>query len=297
MKTDVLGNEAYAASGRPKNKRKFKFDPVLLTQYIVLLIMTVIMVYPLFLILNISMKTYQQYLNNPNAIVPFSEWNITNYQVVWKKLDVFRKLGNSLGFALISTVINCFVSLLAAFPISRNHFKSSGKVYTFVLASMFFPGSLVATIVLMKNVLFIYGTPLSLIMLWGLGGLQLNIFMMVGFVKQLPKDLDEAAWIDGCGYYRYILTIALPLMLPIISTVFTFKFIGCWNDFLTPYIYLENADLRPLATGLFFFRGEYSSRWQELSAAIILVCLPMVVLYVFMQRFIISGLTSGALKG
>lgn len=278
-------------------KRKFKFPVKQFFRYLVLAVMTVIMLYPLFLMFNISMMSYQQYLVDANQFVPIAQWNLKNYAAVWVKLDVFRKLTNSVVYSLSSTLISCAVSVLAAFPISRNHFKSSGKVYGFILTSMFLPGSLVATIFLMKNVLFLYGSPMSLIVMWGLGGLQMNIFMMVGFIKQLPKDLDEAAWIDGCGYWRYIFQCAVPLMLPIVATVFTFKIIGCWNDFLTPYIYLSDAEARPIATGLFYFKGEYSSRWNELSAAIVIVCLPMVILYVFMQKFIIEGMTSGALKG
>lgn len=278
-------------------KRKKKIKVSMVVRILILLVMALIMIYPLFLMFNISMKTYQEYLLDASSIVPISKWNLDNYKIVWLKLDVFRKLTNTVIYAFSSTIINCAVSMLAAYPISRQHFKASGKVYVFILASMFFPGSLVATIFLMKNVLHLYGSPLSLIVMWGLGGLQMNIFMIVGFLKQLPKDLDEAAWIDGCGYWRYIFTCAVPLMLPILATVFTFKIIGCWNDFLTPYIYLTSAADRPLATGLYYFKGEYSSRWQELTAAIIMVCLPMIILYIFMQKYIIQGMTSGALKG
>ena len=282
---------------RAQKPGKFHFPVKTILRYIVLLIMTLVMLYPLYLMLNISMMSYQEFIVDANQIIPISKWNLDNYISVWEKLDVFRKLINSLVYSLTSTVISCLVSVMAAYPISRNHFRASGKIYGFILISMFLPGSLVATIFLMKNILFLYGSPLCLIVMWGLGGLQMNIFMMVGFIRQLPRDLDEAAWIDGCSYWYYIVRCAVPLMLPIVATVFTFKFVGCWNDFLTPYIYLSDADARPIATGLFYFKGEYSSRWNELSAAIVIVCLPMVILYVFMQKYIIEGMTSGALKG
>ena len=125
----------------------------------------------------------------------------------------------------------------------------------------------------------------------------MNIFMTLGFVKQLPRDLDDAAWVDGCSYLRYIFVVSLPLLMPIVATIFTFRFVGMWNDFLTPFIYLSNPLDRPLATGLFFLKSQYGDMWNEICAAIALVAAPMVVLYCFMQRFIIEGMTAGALKG
>ena len=259
--------------------------------------MAVIMLYPLLLMFNISFKTYQEFLRNPTGAVDLGSITLANYGTVWKKLDFFRKAFNSIWYCLVAGIIACTIAVMAAYPLSRAHFKGSGLVFALILISMFLPGSLIANIILMNDILRIFGTRLNLLLLWGCGGVQFNILILVGFLKQLPRDLDEAAWVDGCPYFRYIFSTAVPLMAPIISTIFLLKFIGCWNDFLTPFIYLMNPLHRPLSTGLFFFKGQYASRWNELSAAIIFVAAPMVLLYVSMQSFIIKGLTSGALKG
>jgi len=265
--------------------------------YLLLLVFTFIMLYPIALLVNFSLKTAKAMRVDPVSWVSFSEITFKNYEKVFEKLDFISMFFNSLFYSLISAAISCVIALLAAYPLSRKHFKGSGVVFTIFTVSMFLPGSLIATITLVKDVLHIFGTRLNLIFLWSCSSLQINIFMMVGFIKQLPRELDEAAWVDGCPYFKYVFIIAMPLILPIVATIFTIRFIGFWNDFLTPFIYLQNPVDRPLSTGLFYFKGQYADKWHELSSVIILISAPMVVLYLFMQRFIIEGMTAGALKG
>ncbi len=265
--------------------------------YLLLLVFTFIMLYPIALLVNFSLKTAKAMRVDPVSWVSFSEITFKNYEKVFEKLDFISMFFNSVFYSLISAAISCVIALLAAYPLSRKHFKGSGVVFAIFTVSMFLPGSLIATITLVKDVLHIFGTRLNLIFLWSCSSLQINIFMMVGFIKQLPRELDEAAWVDGCPYFKYVFIIAMPLILPIVATIFTIRFIGFWNDFLTPFIYLQNPVDRPLSTGLFYFKGQYADKWHELSSVIILISAPMVVLYLFMQRFIIEGMTAGALKG
>lgn len=265
--------------------------------YLFLLLLAFIMLYPIALLVNMSLKTTSDFNANPIGWVDVPDITFKNYETVIERLNFVGMALNSIFYSTVSAAISCVIALLAAYPLSRNHFKGSRIVFTVITVSMFLPGSLIATITLVKDVLHIYGTQLNLIFLWSCSSLQINIFMMVGFIKTLPRDLDDAAWIDGCPYFKYIFVVALPLLMPIVATIFTIRFIGFWNDFLTPFIYLSDPLDRPLATGLYFFQGQYASRWNELSSVIILVALPMVLLYIFMQRFIIEGMTAGALKG
>ena len=261
--------------------------------YLLLLAFAFVMLYPIALLVNFSLKTAQEIRLDPISWVSFSEITFKNYEKVFEKLDFISMFFNSVFYSVISATASCIIALLAAFPLSRKHFKGSGVVFTLFTISMFLPGSLIATITLVKDVLHIYGTRFNLIFLWSCSSLQINIFMMVGFIKQLPRDLDEAAWVDGCPYFKYVFIIAMPLILPIVATIFTIRFIGFWNDFLTPFIYLQKPVDRPLSTGLFYFKGQYADKWHELSSVIILISAPMVVLYLFMQRFIIEGMTAG----
>ncbi|MDR1094578.1 MAG: carbohydrate ABC transporter permease [Clostridiales bacterium] len=263
--------------------------------YAALTAVLLFMLYPILLILNISLKTYQEYLVSPLSVARGLRFD--NYKLVWRDMKVLSRALTTLWTTAAALILNTVISLLAAFPLSRAHFKGSGKVYLYSLASMFFPGSLVATIILLRDALFVYGSPPALILMWGTGSLQLNIFMLYNFIKSLPRDLDDAAFIDGCGYFRYIFTIAMPLMLPIVTTLMLLKTIGCWNDFLSPYIYVLDPDFRTLSTGLYLFMGERATEWNVYAAAIFTVAAPMIALYIFTQRFVISGMVSGALKG
>lgn len=263
--------------------------------YALLLILAAAMLYPLLLLVNISLKDYNEFLADPIGLT--KSFRFANYADVWESMRVLPRTLTTLWMTALAVIINISVSVLAAFPLARGYFRGHGKVYTFVLVSMFFPGSLVATIILLKNILNVYGTPVALVIMWGTGSIQMNIFMLTNFLKTLPRDLDEAAFIDGCGYFRYIFVIATPLMLPIVSTLIMLKAIACWNDFLGPYIYVTGDQFKTLSTGLFTYMGQYQSEWQLYSAAVFIVALPMIVLYLFAQRFIIAGMVAGAVKG
>jgi len=161
---------------------------------------------------------------------------------------------------------------------------------------MLMPTTMIATLFIQKYVFHIYGTPLALIYIWALGGVQFHTFMVVGFIKMIPRDLDEAAFIDGCGYVKYIFKFILPLLKPVVATIIIFKAISSWNDFLTPFIY-AGSKVRTLSTGLFFYMGQYGNKWNLLTSAVLIVALPMVILFIIAQKWIINGLISGALKG
>lgn len=275
-----------------KKKRKIHASDIF--TIFMLLVFSAIMLYPLLLVLNIALKSYKEFLNDPLVLVKDIEWE--NFSEVWVDLKVVSRVWNTLYMAVFSCILGAIIPLLAAFPISREHFKGAGKVYLFILSSMFFPGSLVASILISKT-LGLYNSPIGMIIMWGAGGPAMNIFMMVGFIKSLPRDLDDAAFIDGCSYFRYILVVALPLLLPIVSTIIVFKAVGVWNDFLSPLIYLPDEEYRTISTGLYMFMGSYTNKWPQLACAICIISTPMIILYVFMQRFIIEGMTAGALKG
>lgn len=277
---------------KKRNRRKMTAGDIF--SLAMLIVFSAMMLYPLLLIVNIALKSYKEFLLEPLKIVQKIRWE--NFSEVWEDLDVFHRVWNTIYMAAGACLLGAVIPMLAAFPISRNHFRGAGKVYMFILSSMFFPGSLVASITIAKA-LHLYNSPIGMIIMWGAGGPAMNVFMMVGFIKSLPRDLDDAAFIDGCSYFRYIIQMALPLLLPIVSTIIVFKAVGVWNDFLSPLIYLPNAKYGTISTGLYMFMGSYTNEWPLLACAIMIIASPMVVLYIFMQRYIIEGMTAGALKG
>jgi raffinose/stachyose/melibiose transport system permease protein len=263
--------------------------------YVLLGILAFIMLYPIGLVINISLKSTAEYYRDPIGLVQTPMFS--NYVTVFNDLQVLQKFFTTIVLSGVASTITVVSAALAAYPISRMHFKSAKYIYALILASMFFPTSLIANIVMMKDILGVYGSPISLILIWSIGGLQLYTFMFVGFLKQIPRELEEAAVMDGAGYFKGYISVVLPLMKPIIATVFILKIIGTWNDFLSPYIYISNPALRTLSTGLYTYMGQFSSRWNYLSVSIVLVALPMVILYLFLQKYIIEGIAAGAIKG
>ncbi|WP_214626506.1 carbohydrate ABC transporter permease [Paenibacillus agaridevorans] len=261
---------------------------------LVLIIVSLLILGPLFLILNISMKTTEEFLNNPVTI--FKTLNWSNFKVAWIQAEMKVYFKNSFIYTIFGALGTCVIATLAAYPIARKHFKGSNLIYLLFLSAIFLPGGLVPLLFIMKFMGFT-NTYYGFILMKIAYGLPIAIFILVGFVKGLPKELDEAAAIDGCGYFRYILTVVFPLIKPAFLTVAMLSAIGIWNDFINPYLFITDKEMRPLTSGLYMFFGQYSTNWTVLSAGIILVAAPLVLLYFFLQRFIISGVTSGAVKG
>ena len=125
----------------------------------------------------------------------------------------------------------------------------------------------------------------------------IGMIIVVNYIKSIPKELDESAAVDGCGYFRFVWSIILPLIRPAIATVTVLHAIGIWNDIVMPTIYLTDSNLYPITRGLIAFEGQYGSDWPALAAAVLMLMLPMLILFMFLQRYIIGGLTSGAVKG
>ena len=281
-------------------KKKLRKEPLWLSIVLmaVLIILALVMLFPIGLVVNVSLKSIDEFRNNPTGIFEIKSFSelVANYIDAFKVLDIFKRLLYTLFITISSAVISCIVVVLVSYPLARNHFKGTGKVLTFIIISMFFPGSLVANIFLVQKV-GLYNNPLVLLIFWGFGGLTVYIFMAIGFIKTIPVELDEAAFIDGCGYYRYIFSIVIHMLKPILTTIFILKLVGAWNDFLTPYVYLVEDRYMTISTGLYAFKGQFSSNWPGLAAATFTVSTPVIILYIFMQRYIIDGMTDGALKG
>ena len=123
------------------------------------------------------------------------------------------------------------------------------------------------------------------------------MLILVGYIRTIPRELDEAAALDGCGYIRYLVRIVLPLTKPALATVAILHAIGVWNELVLANIYLTNQAYYPITRGLIVFTGIYGNDWPLLSAAVLMLAAPMVVLYLFLQRYIIGGFTAGSLRG
>lgn len=266
--------------------------------YAVIGLLLILYVVPLLLVFNVSLKSFNEYLLNPIGIVKNIEWG--NYSQAWSEGNFAGYFANSLIYTVTATVLTIIVSLFAAFPVARGYVMWSGFIYMFFLLSQFLPNPMVAQYKLMlsfkESVSFIgYDTKLGYILL-KTTGTGVVFMMFVGYIKSISRDLDEAAGMDGSGYIRYLFQIILPLMKPVIATGVILTAIGIWNDFVGPIMYLPSPSNYPITFGLKEFRGQYGNNWPLLACGITIVAAPLIILYTFIQKYLVDGALAGAVK-
>jgi len=217
----------------------------------------------------------------------------SNYTTAWEQGDFAQLMLNSVFYAFSATTLYVFTAVFVAFPVARGYIKGGGIVFTLFLIALFLPPALIPQFQLMLG-LDLYNTRLGYILLLVVN--PVGIIIMVNYLRSLPRELDEAAAMDGCGYVRFMFYIVFPLSRPVIATVVVLHAIGIWNEVILATIYLTDESKQPITRGLLEFQGQYGSAWPVLASAVTLMAIPMIILFLFLQRYIISGLTQGAVK-
>jgi raffinose/stachyose/melibiose transport system permease protein len=184
--------------------------------------------------------------------------------------------------------------VFVSFPIARGYVKGAGFLLTLYVIALFLPVALIPQFQLMLA-LGLYNNPVGYVMLFLVN--PIGIVILVNYFKTLPVELDEAAAMDGCSYLRFVATVIIPLSRPAIATVAVLHAIGIWNELILPTIYLTNKDYYPITRGMIVFQGVYGSEWPTLAAAVLIMTAPMLIVFLVLQRYIVSGLTAGAVKG
>jgi raffinose/stachyose/melibiose transport system permease protein len=202
---------------------------------------------------------------------------------------------NSLIYTFSIVVGTLTFATLAAFPIARGHVRWSNGFYILFLSGILLPAGIIPQFFILQQ-LGLYNTKIGYILLWW-SRIALPIFVLSGFIRTIPTELDDAAAIDGCPYIRYIFQVIIPLLKPALSVVGLIVAIRVWNDIIGPVIFLPSRDVKPISAGLLQFFAENTAEFTLIAAAIAITASPLLLLYIFTQRYIIAGMTSGALKG
>lgn len=260
--------------------------------YAILILFALIYLAPLLVLINTSLKTMPSFMKDATGLA--TELNFRNFADAWTKANFPKYLLNSLLYTVSATFIYTLTAVFVAFPIARGYIKYSGAVMTLFVIALFLPPALIPQFQLILH-LGLYNNPIGYIMLFLVN--PIGIVILVNYIKTLPKELDEAAALDGCGYFRFVWSIVIPLIQPALATVIVLHAIGIWNEVIAPTIYLTNKDYYPITRGLIVFQGVYGSNWPTLAAAVLMLTFPMLILFLFLQRYIISGLTQGSVKG
>ncbi|URN95459.1 MAG: carbohydrate ABC transporter permease [Candidatus Pristimantibacillus lignocellulolyticus] len=267
--------------------------------YVFVFVLLCIYLVPILLVFNVSLKSFEDYLNNPFSIA--SQFNFSNYTEAWKQGNFSDYLLNSLLYTGVTTVVSIILAIFAAFPIARGYIAWGGFFYLLFVMSQFLPNPVVAQYRLM---LFLrdnvhsdigYNSKIGY-MLLRTSGAGLVFMMFVGYIKSISRELDEAAGIDGAGYLRFLFQIIMPLIKPIIATGVILTVIGTWNDLVGPIQFLSSPEHFPITAGLKEFRGQYGNNWPLLACAVMIVAAPLVILFLFIQKYIVNGALAGAIK-
>lgn len=258
------------------------------------IVASLIAIIPIYLIVVNSLKDR----TNASAMsmrLPMSiEWS--NFTTVIEQGKLVQSFFNSMLYAGASTLLGVLLATLAAYVFSRNRTRINGFLYFYLVLGIALPINFV-TLSRVMQFTGLMNSRLGVIVLYAAAMLPFSVFLIYSYISSIPRELDEAAIVDGASPLRLFWSVLLPLMSPILVTAGVLNFMGTWNDFMFPLYFLNASTKWPMTLAVYNFFGQYSTNWALVSADILLTSLPVVVIYLLGQRFIISGMTSGAIKG
>lgn len=262
---------------------------------VILILNTAVMLAPILIMLFAAFKTNAQIFQSPFGIPDFS--NVANITKIWNETNFLRYLMNSVIVTGSSIVVILTLGTMAAYAVARYKFWGASFVLMFFLAGLTLPLKLaiIPLFILMRD-LGILNTQLSLIVIYVAMGLPTTVFIMTGFIRTLPNELEDAARMDGASEPRIMWSIMLPLVRPAMVIAGIQNVVPIWNDFFFPLIFIQKDNLKTLPQGLTTFMGEYTTDWGVLFAGLLLSSAPVIIVYIILSRQFINGMTAGAVK-
>ena len=267
-----------------------------LAGYIVLVGIAISMLYPFFAMLNLSLVPNNEIFNQGGKLF-YSPLTVENYTNVFEKIPLWKYFANSLFVALVTTIGQVLISVLAGYAFARLNFKFRNEIFLLVLITMLIPPqvNIIPLFFLMRQLHWI-NTYQALIVPGLFGGF--GIFMMRQYFLGFPKDLEESARIDGCNIMTGFFKIVLPLAVPAVATLGIFTFVTTWNSFLWPLIVTNTETMRTLPVGLAIFKGSFReiTLWGDLLACSSICTLPVVGVFLLGKRYFINDIMQGGVK-
>lgn len=276
-----------------QKKRKITLGKIAL--YLILILIAIIMLVPFAWMLSASLKLDKDVFTMPIKWIP-NEPRWDNYIRIWKTIPLFTFLKNTVKLTVIITLLQLFTSSFAAYAFAKLDFKHRNLLFLAYIATIAMPWQvyMVPQFIMMRG-LHLNDTHLAMICLQAFSAF--GVFMMRQFYQGIPDSLCEAARIDGMNEYQIYRRIMLPLSKPALSTLIIFTFVGTWNDFLGPSIYLTTESKKTLQIGLRMFIGQYSSEYGLIMAASVISLIPVLIVFLIFQRYFVEGIAATGVKG
>lgn len=268
-------------------------------EIVILIVLFICFIFPFILVIINVFKTKADITSNPLALIGEHGFTIKNFPEAMRKMNFLRSFGNSAIITIASTIFTILIASMTAFVIVRNKWKACGALFGLMIASMVIPFQvlMIPLVSLYGGILGVLNHRATLIFMHVGFSLSMATFMFHGAIfTNVPIALEEAATIDGCSRWQTYWKIVFPLLKPTIATVAIIDAMAFWNDYLLPSLVLARKELYtiPIATQVFY--GTYSTDIGLVMAALLLAMLPILILYMFLQRYIVEGVTSGAVK-
>lgn len=259
-------------------------------------IISLAVIAPILIVLVISFKTEAQFLKS--GFMPVANMTLQNYVKVWKQAKIPLVTFNSLIITGASVVGQVFIGALTAYALAKMKFKHAGLFSTlFLIPLIFSVQTIIFPLFLIYKQVNLLNTHVGLIVIYIATGLATCIFIFTKFMNSISNEISEAAKIDGAGHVLIFLRIILPLTKPQIATVAVINGLGVWNDFFLPLMMFTSGEISTLPLSMHQFTTEFGLKWTLVSADIIFMMLPMLIIYLALQKYVVEGVAAGAVKG
>lgn len=225
-----------------------------------------------------------------------TEWLFENFTVVIERGKLVMSFLNSFLYASVGAILIIFIIAAAGFVLARNRSKINKFIYYFMILGIALPINNVTLMQVMKFTNLV-NTQIGIILIYVSINLPISLFIVYGFIRNIPVEIDEAAIIDGCSSRQLLFKIGIPLLSPVMVTIFVLNFMGIWNDFTMPLYYLNNSAKWPMTLAVYNFFGIFENQWNLVCADITLTILPVLIIFVLAQKYIVGGVSAGAVKG
>ncbi|MFV0519519.1 MAG: carbohydrate ABC transporter permease [Lachnospirales bacterium] len=264
--------------------------------YFILILWAITTIYPFFWVINSSFKTSNDILSNAFSIA--SSFDLTNYTNAFSKVNILKSYGNSLIVSGSVTVCVVILSTMAAFVMTRYNFKGKKFVNLLFLGSLMIPAfSTIIPVFSMVAKFDLINKHIAVIVPQIAGNLSFAIIVLMGYMRTLPLELEESAFLEGCGVFKTYTKIIVPLSIPTIASVSVFTFLWSYNDLFLQMIILRKNEVMPISALLRMISSQFGTDFGLMAASVTLVVVPILIIYIFLQKYIIEGMTHGALKG
>jgi raffinose/stachyose/melibiose transport system permease protein len=284
----------FAQAFRPIGSNKI--DPVLVALWISLILLAIIWIAPFVFIVFTSLKSTAEVMSSSAFNLP-EEFAVSNYASAWQRGNFSTTAFNGIVITVIKVPLGLFISAMAAYALAKVPMRINKALFTlFVFGTMLPFQVMLAPIFRQVNAFGLINTYPGIILPYLAFGIPYQVFILYGFFSAVPKELSEAARIDGASHFTVFRRIFLPVSLPVLSALLILDFVATWNEFAMALVILQDPDMWTLPLGLMNFQGQFSRNYGELNAAIIMTVLPAAIVYLMFQRYFVAGLTTGAVK-